>query len=119
MSLANEARSKQWSRAGTYKYKGTINGRAYWVKPTNKQAIWYVPEFKEWAIGGLSSLGSTFRGIASVGELEAECPDDDGLKWKYWDGSWKDTSDVQFECQGKYCVLTCYCLLPIIIKVGD
>ena len=104
MSLANEVQSKQSSRAGTYQQKGTINGRPYWVNPTNDEAIWYYPQYKDWAIGPLSNLGTNWRSITSVGALEANCPDDDRADWKYWDGSWKKTkytSDVQVECQGK------------------
>ena len=100
VSLANDVQNKQSRRAGTYQLAGNTNGRKYWSEPTKKQAIWYVPQYKAWAIGDLSDLGTTRRGMATMKSLESECPTDDST-WKYYSGStWKATNDVQLECLG-------------------
>ena len=102
ISLANRVQRFQPRIAGTYTSNGTINGRTYWVKATNDLAIWYIPRFKDWAIGSLTYLGTTMRDCETLSELESECPDDNRLLWGYWNGnSWEETSDIEFDCQGK------------------
>ena len=103
VSLANEAQRLQSGRAGTYIYKGNINGRNYWVKTNNNEALWYNPKFKAWMTGLLRELGGDMsNGIyASVKDVESRCPTDDTVRWNYHDEkSWKETNDIKFECQG-------------------
>ena len=42
---------------------------------TNKiNAIWYIPQFKEWAIGSAWEIGTNWRRISSNGQSEWDCP---------------------------------------------
>ena len=52
-----------------------------WTSSSQQQAIWYVSQFKKWAIGPLDSVGTTHRGISS------RYPDASGLPFniEYWD----------------------------------
>ena len=102
VELSGGAMNKQGSNAGIYSYKGDINGRKYWLKSDGKQAIWYVPEFKDWAIGATANnkLGSRYRNICSVKNLETQCPYNTQNVWKYHigNGEWKSTNDVKLNC---------------------
>ena len=63
------------------------------------KAIWYVPQFKNWAIGSLEKKGTTIRGITTVGNNEVNYPQDSG-PWKYWnDYAWMSGgNDITVEC---------------------
>ena len=63
------------------------------------QAIWYVPQYKNWAIGSLEKKGTSRRGITTVGNNEVGDPQDTG-PWKYWnDYAWTSGgNDVIVEC---------------------
>ena len=102
--MANDALAEQSIRQGTYQLSEEINGKPSWKSAT--QAIWYYPDFKDWAIGSLSDIGTNFRGITSVDyNVENDCPQEVPKdKWKYWDGSeWQAASsnDVSFQCTSK------------------
>ena len=88
----------QDSRAGIYSYTGDINGRKYWLKSDGTRAIWYVPDFKDWAIGSNDNLGSKTGGIFSTGNLETQCPHDKQNNWKYYDEEWISSNDVRLNC---------------------
>ena len=98
--MANEALAEQSSKQGTYQLSEEINGKPSWKSST--QAIWYYPEYKDWMIGPLSSIGTSLRGITSTGDGEYDCPlQVPKDKWKYWDGSeWQEagSNDVNFQC---------------------
>ena len=52
----------------------------------NPPAIWYVPQFKEWAIGSISKIGTNWRGISSNGQSEWDCPHlVPNENWDYYD----------------------------------
>ena len=92
--------NKQGARAGIYSYKGDINGRKYWLKSDGTQAIWYVPEFKDWVIGGNTTIGTRVRGITSH---SSTCPHDTQNIWKYYDqnydgGKWISSNDIKLNC---------------------
>ena len=87
-------------REGIYSYNGTINGRDYWIKVGGGRAIWYYPQFKDWAIGEEKKLGSNFRSITSYSE--STCPNNSKNGWKYYDNGWISTNDVQLNCIGNH-----------------
>ena len=101
--MTNEALAKQSSKQGTYQLSEKINGTPSWKSAT--QAIWYYPDFNDWMIGPLSSIGTDFRGITSSGDGEYDCPQQVPKdKWKYYDGTeWQvvSSNDVSFQCTGK------------------
>lgn len=101
ITLTGTAKTKQGANAGTYKYTGTKNGRAYWKKTDNKRAIWYVSQYKDWAIGELKDLGTTRRSIATMSDHQVECPytNYNRAVWKYWNSGWKVcTNNIKLEC---------------------
>ena len=63
------------------------------------KAIWYVPQFKDWAIGSLEKKGTTISGITTVGNNEVGDPQHAG-PWKYWNGyGWMSGgNDITVEC---------------------
>ena len=64
MILKNDVLSIQDSRVGLYKKGGIVNGKRSWT--TDSQAIWFVPQYLDWAIGPLKDIGTNFRGITSI-----------------------------------------------------
>ena len=98
VELKNDVLSKQGSRQGIYEFNGIVNGRNSWK--TSDQAIWYYPDFKDWAIGSLNDIGTGFRGITSVGNQDIELFKIPNNKWKYWDGEWKEikSGDITINC---------------------
>ena len=87
---------------GIYNYNGTINGRDYWVKVGGGRAIWYYPQFKDWAIGEEKKLGSNFRSITSISDSESTCPNNSKNDWNYWNNGWISTNDIQLNCIGNH-----------------
>ena len=70
----------------------------------NDQAICWIPEFSEWGIGPLDSIGSVFRGLTGVpnDENDLGMPYDQIYTWKYWNGYWKTpgANDIKVQCKG-------------------
>ena len=77
--------SIQGIKEGIYKEGPSVNRARSWITTTN--AIWYVPEFDSWAIGGLSGIGNTIRGITSTGGTGDNLFEVPSNQWLYWDGS--------------------------------
>ena len=102
VKLKDDAKKQVGEFGGTYKYIGNLNGRKYWSRSGEKRAIWYVPEYKDWAIGnGGIYLGGEKRYITSVSDLETTCPNNASNSWKYWDGNnWISTNGVELNCEG-------------------
>ena len=96
--LKNDVLRKQGSLQGTYKLLGEVNGRDTWRKGT--QAIWYYPNFTDWAIGALDSIGTNLRGIASAANEDTELFNVPNNKWQYWDSEWKqiENGDITISC---------------------
>ena len=79
-------------------------------------AIWYVPQFKEWAIGSISKIGTNWRGISSNGQSEWDCPHlVPNENWDYY-----DQNDGWITAVGERVVLICsvtWAILKLIKKV--
>ena len=85
-------------KEGTYQLSSTVNGRPSWT--TESQAIWYVPEYKDWAIGSLENIGNTLSGISSVDDNEVDDPQH-MVSWNYSNGDeWvvDEKNDIIVEC---------------------
>ena len=115
VKLKNNAATLQGARQGTFQSSSPVNGRPSWT--SESQAIWYLPSYKEWAIGNLYNIGEAIRGITSQGKeikqthgttwgnSEAYDPQD-VLSWQYWNGdefvSPDEKNDIIVECiEGK------------------
>ena len=86
----------------TYQLSGLVNEKASWI--SKYQAIWYVPEFKDWGVGYLKDLGNKLRGITSGGsgdewvdKFPYEIPSD---QFWYYDDGWKKpgANDISIDC---------------------
>ena len=102
VSLGSEVLAYQNGRQGLYQKYQKINGRASWISAS--RAIWYVPEFKDWAIGNLDNIGTKFRGIASRGDKESQSPlDIPDDHWMYFATKWKSPSKsgVSIKCMDR------------------
>ena len=101
VDLSNEVETNQPNYTGVYHVNKWINGREYWVQADGERAIWYVPEFKDWAIGYKDDLGSNFRSLATASSVAADCPYDTRNNWKYWNGSlWvSPINNADIRCQ--------------------
>ena len=98
MKLKNNAATLQGTLQGTFQSSSPVNGRPSWT--SESQAIWYLPSYKEWAIGNLYNIGEAIRGITSQGKEIKQ------TSWKYWNGdgfvSPDEKNDIIVECiEGK------------------
>ena len=108
VKLKNNAATIQGTRQGTFQLSSPVNGRPSWT--SESQAIWYVPIYKEWAIGHLDDIGGTIRGITSDRYNEVDDRVDDPrviLSWQYWNGDEfvppDEKNDIIVECiEGKW-----------------
>ena len=105
--LTNGALTYQDEKQGTYEESATVNGKTSWISTDNNMAIWYVPQFKEWAIGSALEIGTNWRGISSTGASEWDCPHlvpsspEMGLFWGYFnDAGWVTANfgDISVQC---------------------
>ena len=87
-----------------YSYKGTINGRDYWVKVGGgDRALWYMgPDYKDWSIGKESDLGENRGYILSSSNLASTCPTNSKNDWEYTNDKWIPTNNVQLNCIGNH-----------------
>ena len=94
----------------------TINEKTSWISTSteNQTAIWYVPEYKDWAIGDVRKIGGKERLITSTENLNKEeakkwnlSPTDiSGENWKYYDNGWKkpiEKWDILVKCVDTVC----------------
>ena len=112
LSLSSDVHTHHGHCDGTYKLKGVINEHTYWLRTDQQRAIWFIPEFEEWAIGYTAALGTSTRLITSLwtddnlhGSVKhvSECPYDEQIVWAYWnqaENNWKNTDHVNIKCQG-------------------
>ena len=94
--MKNNVLGSHNGKPGTYKLSSTINGKPSWI--TESQAIWFIPQWNQWAIGPLDSLGTTFRGIRS--DQFAKGPQN-VVVWAYNvknKGWWPANNDIIVEC---------------------
>ena len=103
INLAGDVKKIQSKSEGIYSYKGTINGRDYWVKVGGDTALWYIgPDSKEWVIGPEIKLGENWGYIFSISNLASTCPTNSKNDWQYTNGEWILTDDVQLTCIGNH-----------------
>ena len=105
VTLSNVALKLQKRQQGTYVLSETVNQKPSWMSKDNKTAMWFIPDYQNWAIGRVKNIGSDKRGLASHGNhgnLEPyNVPSD---QWDYYHrGSWRkaSASDVRIDCTGK------------------
>ena len=105
VTLTNGALTYQDEKQGTYQESVTVNGKTSWISTVNNTAIWYVPQFKEWAIGAALQIGTNWRGISSTGASEWDCPNlVPNSNWGYFnDAGWVTASfgDILVQCSMK------------------
>ena len=100
--MKNVLLESQGKRSGSYEKSMEVNGKPSWV--SNNQAIWWISEFNEWAIGDLTSLGTDIRGITAVTDDKTKfgLPENPTHTWKYWNGASfatvLDVNDISVEC---------------------
>ena len=102
----NDVKDKQGLYEGVYTIQGFSNERQYWVDAEGENAIWYIPDWKDWAIGSADKIGTKYRHMRTTNDLQALCPYNDGyvLSWDYRDSNsyddntWITTNDVYINC---------------------
>ena len=82
------------------------HGFSYWVRTDGRKALWYIPDFQNWALGGIQSVGYQRRSFGSekFPKESSQCPYG-ASNWKYrWDYMWSRTGDdFEIKCkQGMY-----------------
>ena len=105
IKLAGGVKNIQSQNEGIYSYKGTINGRDYWVKVgRGDRALWYMgPDSKDWVIGLENELGQSRGYILSRSNLASTCPTNSKNDWEYYTNiNWIPTNDVQLNCIGNH-----------------
>ena len=84
--MKNEVLLNQGTHQGIYERSTDINERPSWIHTTKSEAIWYIPQWKKWAIGSLSDRGTDIRGISGYMKDEPSLPYET-ISWEYWTGS--------------------------------
>lgn len=107
VELKNDALKFQPWIPGTYYLSDKVNGGPSWTfYGKYGKAIWYYPEYDDWAIGNQEKLGTNIRALTSFGAQGAydvfNVPAD---KWRVWDNdekTWKNvrSGDVVINCEG-------------------
>ena len=106
--LENSVKVKQGQYEGVYTFEGFSNGVDYWVDAAEENAIWYISDFKDWAIGSAYKFGTKDRFIRTSNDLEAVCPNNEGyiLSWDYLVNLlFISTEDIYIKCanENEYC----------------
>ena len=85
----NDVKDKQGQYEGVYTFQGYINDRDFWVDAEGENAIWYIPDWKDWAIGSADNIGTNYPHLRTSNDLEAICPNNEGydLSWEYRDSN--------------------------------
>ena len=94
--LKNNVLASHILKPGTYNLSSTINGKPSWT--SESQAIWFIPQWNQWAIGPIDSLGTTTRGIRSS---QYSKDPQNVVSWDYSDmesGWWSADDDIIVEC---------------------
>ena len=68
--LKNKTLEAQSRIQDTYQLSGLIKGKTSWI--SKYQAIWYIPEIKDWIFGDLEDLGNNIPRIKSTGDQGSE-----------------------------------------------
>ena len=83
---------------GTYEISEIVNEKPSWASSTH--AIWYIPDFNQWAIGNLDWIGNKSRSAFTNLE-EYQLPDYYSNAWKYWNGNSfvpTNPNDIKVKC---------------------
>ena len=101
MAVTNKVGEKQKGFTGIYTKTGWSNGRELWLHSDGRIGLWYVKDYKDWALG--TNIGTKLKSLGTINDLATACPYDDRNTWKYYDGkSWHSTGpDFEIRCQGK------------------
>jgi len=87
--LKNNTLASQSSKQGTYNISKTINDKPSWTSESH--AIWFIPQWNQWAIGPIDSLGTTNRGI---GSSQYNKDPQNVVSWDYLkEGGWLSADD--------------------------
>ena len=108
--LKNDVLASKGSLQGIYGVYQTTNGRTSW-KSTSK-AIWFVPDWDDWAIGHLSNIGTRTYEIRSYGDQDERSPSD------VPNNEWNKDGDIIVQCvndKGKIILLTLESLANIAL----
>ena len=85
--FGNLSSSYQSAKAGDYLESATVNGHPSWINANN--AIWFVDDFDDWAVGDIKERGGIFRGFSAKNQGGSVCPFDiDSTTWKFWNRGW-------------------------------
>ena len=84
--MKNDVFLKQGKYQGRYERSTDINERPSWIHTTKSEAIWYISQWKKWAIGPLSDIGTDARGISGLNN-DAPLLPYETISWEYWTGS--------------------------------
>jgi hypothetical protein len=104
VTLKNDALKFQPLINGTYFLSDIVNAKPSWKHKVNSKAIWYVPEYDDWAIGFLKKLGTTYRGLTSTNDQGSlDIFNVPSGKWKFYnndDQIWTKAgkTDVTIQC---------------------
>ena len=83
--FGNLSSSYQSAKAGDYLESATVNGHPSWINANN--AIWFVDEFDDWAVGDIKERGGVFRGFSAKNQGGSVCPFDiTSTNWDFWSG---------------------------------
>jgi len=100
--LKNNTLASQSSKQGTYNISKTINDKPSWTSESH--AIWFIPQWNQWAIGPIDSLGTTRRGIRSSKDSKDSKDPQNVVSWDYRNmergrnGWWSADNDILVEC---------------------
>jgi len=82
VSLSGLAYEAQVDHVGKYNMAGTVNGRPYWKKDEEDQALWFDAQTSDWEAGPISSIQMNQPQIFLYSnEKSTPCPT--GLTWNY------------------------------------
>merc|ERR1712062_534907 len=109
VNLENGAFDILSSHQGIYRAYQTVNGKTSWISTStvNQTAIWYIPEYKDWAIGYMKNIGGKIRQITSTSNNETDSPTEiSSENWKYYNEGWKKPTqkwDIIVKCIDTVC----------------
>ena len=110
MVLKNDVLANQGSLQGIYGVYQTTNGRTSWK--SGSKAIWFVPDWNDWAIGELKNIGTETLEIKSNGDQGDRSPSD------VPNDEWNEDGDIIVQCvndKGKMILLTLESLVIIAL----
>ena len=110
MILKNDVLVSKGSLQGIYGVYQTTNGRTSWK--SGSKAIWYIPDYDDWAIGELEDIGTTTREISAYDEQVDISPSD------VPNDKWNKDGDIIVQCvndKGKIILLTLESLANIAL----